>query len=753
MTINKLKANVGLLYIVVLAVLSYLVVIPEPIKGILISPTLVLIPILIGSSLLRILRFLSIDYFDYLDIYSKNILNWCLGFLIVAMSSLLLNSLHIFNMHYLTLALFLFLFFSFKQSPKSDFIRISSKDDIKMKYLYITLFLGLILALFITHFSPYPHIYGIDVFAYNGLSLDIVDNNYFRFSTQNLPSFELLNSVIILIFHLSSDSMSIFWASRFITYPLFSGGLYLLFYQLLRNPKLSLLISLIGSALEFYNPPFDMSLFYFTPKILIWLVFPLFLFLICKNTARDNPLSKDNRKLVLILSITALFSALLFFVSFFENSWFLDWTGLMLVILLFFYIVTILLIFKSSDLKYALLLLVINLTLIFIHPAMGLLAMLFILIFLISYSNQNNPTKKVIIIIYGVLFLILVLIISQKLGLISQSPLVFDFYNLKGLYSNQISGVITTDFISRFNLLVSNTPFIILFLAFGGLLFDLFRFKENSTKGSIIFLISLMLLTYFLPVVQIERVFIFMIPFLAYLSAQFFFVILKNIYKNNSVKIITIFLLIVLIVISLFTHILGNINPIISNYKQNYNYSYFTFYDSSEYFIGQLLISKASSDTLLISDPLTQIMMGGLSHLRSMNAISSDKFNAQKGVEQIFISEDPQESYNLTKNILSNITLICYRYEYSPKRCSLQDISDLKSVIIIAPRTLKWVKDFSWNEGEKRETNIIKFYNSTYFTVLYEDKTKNIYLFGVNPEPGVPFRLNSTLVSPANNST
>jgi len=46
-----------------------------------------------------------------------------------------------------------------------------------------------------------------------------------------------------------------------------------------------------------------------------------------------------------------------------------------------------------------------------------------------------------------------------------------------------------------------------------------------------------------------------------------------------------------------------------------------------------------------------------------------------------------------------------------------------------------------YNSDYSKEVLMNKFYNKTYFTLLYNDTKNQIYIFGVNPEPGILFKI------------
>jgi len=730
---------IGFLYIIATGALCYILPIPGIVKGFLALPGFLIIPYLVGgSSFYGIKYFLRID--GEVNKISRLILYWCMGSVVITLLAMLLESISMFNMYaYVGLLGILSVLGIIKDISRNkdsnkmfltnDFCTINGIFPLLLAFL-----IGIIPAILITHFSPFPFIYGIDVFIWSFYSGTVINYGHFFLSGSYFPTFTIYTAIMEIIFNMAPNLMPLFWAARFLTYPLYSIGIYLLFYQLSKNNKLSLLGSLVAVWFTVYNPPFaDILLYYFTPKIVVWLLFPFILYLIYTNLmSKENMPEFKKKEIALILIIPISYIFILFLANqrmpaIYEIY---EYVACFVALIYLFGLRYI----QNPQLKKKIFILLIACAAIFFfHIPMGLLGIIILLFWFFVWTLISRYKAKIFPIVYLFGFCVILYLLLQFLGIV-QFPTISSKYgtDLRNIWPD------TGNFHYLLNLIsTSYMPALFVFFCLG-IISALVRRKHQFLNYSLAITLFFIIFIYFSPISFMERILVFFVPFLAYFIA---IGIINTAYVMRSKhKTFNIFFFVLTIII-IVTMIIGPYVWIINQTTSPKFYPYFTFYDKKEYDVYNSLINEVKNNdakTIVISDILTKYIAAGIWQDNILAGGAKYKTFVEQQEMDILGANDSTSAYNKINSLLSNKTFTCAWYEVSPRRCdSLQP----RAIILINPRTEGMFKSLYPNKTDFKKVNVKKFFNSTYFTPIYKADDSEIYIFGVNPEPGVPFKI------------
>jgi len=109
-------------------------------------------------------------------------------------------------------------------------------------------------------------------------------------------------------------------------------------------------------------------------------------------------------------------------------------------------------------------------------------------------------------------------------------------------------------------------------------------------------------------------------------------------------------------------------------------------------------------------------------------------------VKDIFLQNSSLDSYTAVKTFLESNDLNCTYYLTGVSQYQLEQRLKRYEPIIEQKRNYSVIILFTRDDFKTlNRSKINKFYNATYFTPLYNNS--EVYIFGVNPEPGVPFQI------------
>jgi len=748
--INKFKERVltldaiGLMYILVVGGLCYILPIPEMVKAFLALPGLLIIPYLVGKTTsILIEKFLRIDL-DTVNIVSNFIVYWCIGTITMIIIAYLLNYFWLFYVQgYVILMLFLMtpaIFYKKKQESLKMLIKAYGGHTA----IFFSLVIGIVGFLFVTYFSPYPYEFGCDYHFHSYVSMQIIEKNFIEVGGNYLASFSILVANNILIFNLQSEELAFFWSIPFLFYLVYAFGLYLFSYQLSRNKILSLISVIVGvfAICHLYGP------IYFNdpaPKTIIFMLFPYFLFFVHNliiQSKKDNVF--EHKKLVKQILFLAIVSISLFLVlnKFFLLSFHINVIDLRPVdnigIILPIFVILCLLIIKYSfkniiERKLLFLLFSLMCTMLFFHVPMGIFGCLFILFFF-SYSIfiEKYPIVTKYLLYICVLFTIL-FFIFQEINILKFSSLLY-FTPLSVPEASSLSG-----FQNMKNMLSSTYSPIVIVLFILGCIYLIFYNKKQHFPH--LFLVSVIFIFLFAPIEMMFRLIVFLHPIMAYFVAYGSITTVQILFTNRThsihIRYIFAFFIFVVLLLSAVGNSINEIEQVVSkngvlSCSQQYKYN-----------AAFALKHNTPKDTLVLFYN-SQFIHQEICDRANRFHFSSSRYNySSECVNKIFTAQNSIESYkNIHYLLTTNDTLSCAyylgghfikQYLLRPERYNniIKKVRNSSVAILITKYDLDALPIGASN----------KFYDPKYFTLLYNDTVNQIYIFGVNPEPGVPFKI------------
>ncbi|PKP60636.1 hypothetical protein CVT91_04715 [Candidatus Atribacteria bacterium HGW-Atribacteria-1] len=749
--LNKFKERVltlesiGLLYILIVGCLCHILPIPEMVKAFLALPGLLIIPYLVGKTIsILIEKILRIEL--SLDTVSNFIEYWCIGIISMVIIVYFLNYLLLFYVQsYIILILFLMtpsVFYKKKQEHLKMFIKTYGGHTA----ILFSLAIGIVGFLFLTYFSPYPYQFGCDYHFHSYVSTNIIEKNIITADSNYLSSFSILVANNIIVFNLYDEPLMFWWIIQFIFYLVYAFGLYLFSYQLSQNKILSLIsviagifvISHLFVPIYFYDP---------APKSMILMLFPYLLFfvhnLIIQN--QKNNVFELKKSVKHILFIAVVFTSLfLLFKNFFFLSFHMNFIDLRPVdtigiILLIFVILGLLIIkygFKDIvERKLLFLLSSLMCIMLFFHLPMGIFGCLFIL-FYFSYSIfiEKYPLVTKYLLYVCVLFTILFFIL-QEIEVLKFSS-VISFTSISVPDSLSLYG-----FQNMKNLLQTLYSPIVIGLFILGCIYSIFYNKKQHFP--LLFLVSAIFIFLFAPIEMIFRLGVFLHPIMAYFVAYGLITTRRILFTNGAHSIyskyfITSFIVIVLL-LSVVENSLNEIDQVVSK-KGVLTCSWPYQYDAA-----YALRHNTPKNTFVLfywpGSSTSNVICNRANRQYFSNSII---VNSPECVNEIFTAQNSIESYKKIRYLLTtNDSLSCAHYlvgGFSIKQYELRseryenEIKKMRN----SP-TVILITNYDLNTLPQGAVN--KFYDSLYFTPLYNDTKNQIYIFGVNPEPGVPFKI------------
>ncbi len=735
--LNKFKERIltidslGLLYILVVGGLCHILPIPEIVKGFLALHGFLIIPYLVGINILPLIKKKLSFEFD-IDFISKFIISWCIGILMILLFSLLLYSCNLFDLKSFVLLLLIILVLRVYSNPVKEMCYLTKIKTVfalfgNKNIPLLLIFFGIVPVLYVTQFLPYPLSPMTDIFSLNFATLEVIENNIILFTDGYLPVQWLISAIIALIFNV--DPFSFTWTSKFLFYILYVIGVYLFIYTISKNIKLSL----ISSFISVWILPPDLTLYYFLPRTELYILFPFVLFLFYRNII--NIIKKDNislKNILLVLIFTSLCSLLFFSISYLSEN-----IGRLfgIVVLIFFlctFFISKILLKDTLTRKIFFILFIVSITCISIHIPMGSLVVFVIILYLfisVFLCYHFTKTKTFIYILFFIVFLFLFL---QKIEIISV-PLIDTYLSGYDYYSPYKIPTFTT--IYNFVIGSYSLPILILFLL--GITSAIIHKKQKKTP--LIFLISIIFLISFLPISSMYRMLFLTTPFVVYFVA-YFIIFLDVLIKKISKKYATIlhlfytFLIIVILINLVIVPQTNNINHCLKATGMNIC----STFNMHEYLAFKWLKLNVSQNVIPISEQQTLIQIKGITNNKNI-LFPIDKYSHEQNIFNILKEKNADTAYFSIMNLFKNKSLYI-----NPNSQGETNSLDRK-IMIIGPKTANFAMHgntfWIWYTCEfKRFEGFAKFFDTTYFTLLYNDSNQ-IYIFGVNPEPGIPFKL------------
>jgi len=725
--------SIALLYILIVGGLCHILPIPEMIKGFLALPGFLIIPYLVGN------LFAPLNFFEnnaWQSKVSRGIISWMLGLILLVIGAIMF--VKIFDIIYYMLLIFVVIavkILTIRHHPINDQVKILGY--LKRNYMEIII-LVLIISfplILIKSVSPFPLDYTIDPFHFSIGAHQVMDHSSITQGGGYFPFLEIIVGILSIIYNI--NPFTLFWTGAFFSYSALPIGIYLLMYQVSKNKKFSLIAALFAIFPACYNATWAMVLNYFIPQIWIYFTFPFALFIIYKILSQSpNQLStKSFIKLGFVLFLI-FFLTYEFSMSFLPSA---DDPFIKSLYLMVFCFISTMVLRLFFNTKNSITIIIVFGFLIMLHFPMSAVAILLLITYIFLHFLSKYSITYYNFVTYILIFCLTIAIFLHIPGYIQPSGKYF------------IENIFTYDFSQKMNLIEYSFSYIMIVFFIIGATYTALTRSRIPLSFLVASLIALFI--YFVDVPELIRVAGFFAVFGIYIVVLGVLFVSKqlNILIFNNKKMSFALALLLISAISLISEpMLSFVNYRVSASAEETGVSTFTYADYNV----SLWIKNNVPNALIISDPWTQFVLGGISgadiiYTRSGNVHS----NLTQNIKKIIVTPRSDEAYDIITHILAqNISPdlskikkddLFQKEDIAPMRTYHfeMNLSKKEPIVVISPLTIecekgnircKWqyvryVVDKQLNQSD---SSIKKFFDPKFFELIYKDDNK-IYVFRI----------------------
>lgn len=760
--------NSGLVYILLLSIAFHMVNINEFIKAIFAIPGFFIVPYLFGFGIFHIVgHFFNLPDLTK-DLISKSIIFWFLGTLLL---TIIIVAAQFFGLHILIknfhILILLTLLITAITNPKSSatidsIFNINGYSDNKHKVLNLILILSIPIVVIIIAKSYIPFqtngwAWMNNVMQYQ-LVIRSIDTGFLM--ANRIPTIIMIlsNSMIFNI-----DPLSSMWCMPIAATLVFGIGFYLFGYHISKNVQIAILCEFFGLFIMTFNGKIGKNIFTGIPissssptAVIMYATLPILLFFILQYMEnleiRNKKILKENLFLMFFLFIVIIIYFLVGNID--KLTKLTPWSKycyLVSTIFISFLLVLFLnkFLFTFEKIKHLLFISFIIISVLYLsHPEEA--GVYLIIIFLSAgvyfiFKNLMNDYVYIKHISYIIMFIIFVYIFSQILGIIeieTTSPLS------KLLYGEKHSSRDFMNFSVKYEYLKYATPTPIFEFLFIGC-FVMLLINSNYRNLFVLFMLSITLFIFFLPDTFSTKIFKEITPFMAYTIAFTIYFFIKfpteNIKKGNPNKYFHTLLVLLLIIITLPP----TVTPLVERFSTILNQEYYGTTTSYEYYAIKWLKENTGENDRIISDYQTMLIMNPLTNkvwVGDKPMIPEEL--SKEGYDRMwFIKRDIFLADNSKKAFYSIHNMETEPIHYPEKEYVLyKELGNPRYIVVITPKTSEWIESKDIHPlvfptlGYINQKHLNLFNNTHYFTRLHNINNL-VYIFGINPEPGVPFKL------------
>lgn len=762
--------RLGFAYVIVLSILFHIININEFIKAILATPGFFIVPYLFGFGIFHIVnRFFNVPNLTK-DLVSKSIVFWFLGVLLL---TIILIIAQFFGLYAIIKNFHIFILFTLLitivTNPKSnttisDISNTNGYLNHKHKLLNLILILIIPTVAIIIAKSYIP----FQTFGWGWMDSatqyqPAIRSIYEGFLNDGRPAGIMLILSNSMIFNL--DPTSAMWCVPIATNLVFGIGLYLFGYILSKNIQIALLCEFFGLFINTFNGVTGLNIFTIIPlssshpAAILYGILPILLFFVLHYVGNVETKIINNK--FLKESIFLIFFLFMFTIIYFLSGNINKLTNitpwdryyvLVATILISFLLVLFLnkFLFTFEKIKHLLFVsfIIVSVFYLFHAEESGVFLTIIFLSAGVYFIFKNLISNRVYIkyISYIIIFITFMYIFSQILGIIeieTTNPLS------KLLFGEKYEAMYFMDFSVKYKYLRYANPIPILEFLFIGCFIMAFS-KSNYRNLFVLFMLSLTFFIFFFPDAFSRKIFKEITPFMAYIIAftVYFFIkfllkFIKKEYYNKYFHILLVSLLIVITLASVVT-------PFIERFSSIQNQEYHGTTISYEYDAIEWLKENTGENDRIISDYQTMIIMNPLTNKvwigdkpMMPSELSKEGYDRMWYIKRnIFSSNSSREAFYSIYNMgIEPLHPVEKDYVLYKK------IGNPRYIAVITPKTSEWIKREEDIQplafptlGYVNQKHLSLFDDTYYFTKLY-DINNQVYIFGVNPEPGVPFEL------------
>jgi hypothetical protein len=756
-----LYQNALVFYLLIAYAISNFLPVPNIFKAFLGFPAFLILPYLLGN---LILKLLMLKFFDKYSFLENLALSWILGLFSITFFAIVLEGVNLLNVYSFTMFLIIIclikvtieVFFRNEKSSttletfevictiRNPLNHLHKKDENKTtfnltlpnirknpvaKFVFpflILLIFSTSLAYLLMSASNFPTSFAGDELRFTLGSMRIIDNSLLPQLGPYFPYLSLMQAVCGVFFNVHPISFA--WVGSFFMYTLFSLGVFLLFYELSKKTFVSFVGALFAVS-AFYSKTINLTRF--VPMSWVYVVFPLIALIIYRALNKIKKVEKNE-----LIKFTLLSPGVVLLFYFFSSNLLptLNYSPLLrvafLLVLWLFSFASLRVNFGNTD---SFLLSASLVALVFLHQDLASIAVAFVYTFMLFYLISKYNVKLLRRSVYIVaLIAVICLVFSEYLPI--PSKYVISYF---GIQNAQKLGL----------LMFSYGPLLLFFSLVGVILCFI---KRKELPFLVLFFVSLVI--YFLPASLSIRATIFLTLFLSYFGSLAVTSIINV--KPKFRKKLTVIVMVIIIP----TLFLPSFNYLQDLYSAGGG---FTSTFTSEEDIAAKWIRENVPNSVVISDPYTQLIMSGLSGSQNVGEESMSG-GSRLLVKQILQTTNVKLAWDsamalLSQNVSTDYSMIngsdiYQRDTIASMRGNRFDLNLTQKVgiIVVTPRSIAWGKDSSmwepvvtqsylWSNMFPNSNSILsdsallKFNNKFYFKLLC-NIDNSIYIFKVQTQ-------------------
>ena len=710
-------ALVGVLYVLIVTLVSHLLPLSDALRALLAQPVLIILPYLVGKPTVSLIR--KIASAHPAGHLSDFLLAWMTGISLIMMVEIVLYTNYSFSVLTLTALLMGLGLLAVFIAPKSGTGNVSAFGlPAAPKFLVLSVLYGFVFSAVLTFFWPYPFANDNDYIRHAYYTVSVLRGRPLLFYAPYLPTMHTLYALASFLTGVSpSGVLYVLWSSRFLFFPIYSGGVFLFANSLAHHPRFSMCVSVAATSLV-YSSQNSLTPGQTAPTNVIVVLFPLMIWIAVGLHEKGGLARLGNLGLLKVGVVISFLSGILYLTR--SDGL----VGYDLGIFLFVVYVIVVLVSKTVAEKGRDLFLSISLILIallLIDKAQGFEAdaVVIAFMFLLALSDRLSLVKTRILAL-ATMVTTWVVADSFYFELMPYpKPLVtfpggalymYGWNSIWGLLNEGYPGVI-----------------LILFVLGLGLAIALEREKTLISSGS---LVSILLLAYFSPTAFSYRFLAFAGIIILFFSAYFLVSPLRYKVFNKSLrsKCLALVLSVLLFTVLFFP-------PIVSNDCQNLQNP--TLIEKQErlmvFEIGTYLRQHAQKDALVIGDTEAS---GWYQGIATFYGLVNSVYLWENGtyredlVKSIYTAQSSQEAYNLIMKIAHTPK---YVVDFPDNRGD-----ETKRWFTEPSQVILLYDDELANTIGGGQQSVAKFFDPRYFTLLYtiaNSLGEDFYVFEVNPSP------------------
>ncbi len=693
------------MYLAAAALITFAFPLSDRIKSLIAQPALLLIPYLVGKPILALAgKILSLK--ENNDTVVELTVSWSLGIVFIVTLEAILYVNYAFSLDSFIVILAII-------GLMSIFIRrnTSPVNPGRLEIIFVMLY-GLAFSLIITRFWPYPLANANDYITHTFDTVQIVTKGRpLFFYPDYLPAMDTLYALMMRGFNINpyNEPLFLLWSSRFILYPVYAVGFYLLALKLTESKLFSLIAAVIGSSL-LCGIQANLFPYHTAPKNFLNILF----FYGFYTALSLRPKEATRRVTITLLMVGITIAAMLIplFLTDVNGTIGYEIGFILPVMLILVLILTRIINVQERNLFLSLIL--VSAGMMFIHKLPGAIAaeilvgFLFLTLFFRRFNGKwfRLLTAVSVLITLGTIALFMSKVIPYPASpLFDLRPDIQTFFGLDNLL----------------NYLNSIYPPVLIYLFAAGTILPIFLKGEKASEfQAASVLASGLMFIYFLPVFQSYRFLNYAHPLIIILATLAIFKLTRTCYIHNNKYSLRVLYPVAIVLVFIGLTIYGlNITTLTKGEVVLYQKLLQVFE------LGNYMKEHADKDALVITRTPYNVLSANLGLFPTFQRVKG-RGMIDTLIEDMYKAETADEAYEKARELING--------ETKHIRASDKDGKDLERFYKQPSEVIILYDDY----GAVTYGSSDKFFDKRFFDLIFLSRNNagaRFYVFKVKPEP------------------